>query len=43
MAALNVHQFKNGTLCRLKNGTADATSRPSAAPENVRPPGGGQA
>ncbi len=43
MAALNLNQFENGTLCRFENGTADATSRPSAAPENVRPPGGERA
>jgi hypothetical protein len=35
MAALN--------LCQFKTGTANATSRPPATQENVRPSGGGRA
>ena len=35
MAALN--------LCQFKNGAANATSRPQATQQNVRPSGGGRA
>jgi hypothetical protein len=28
------------SLCQFKNGTANATGRPQATQQNVRPPGG---